>query len=68
MGGAGLMILSWIRDRLASCNFGIDQPDYNLCCIAEDQQLPLDFGNDWRLAELLGTQPARLLGPSRNDH
>jgi hypothetical protein len=60
MGSAGLTMLSWIRDRLANSNFGTDQLDHDLFCIAEDQQLPLDYGNDWHLAELLGNQPTKL--------
>lgn len=56
-------MIDWLKNRLASFGLVPDQTAYEFGCI---QEWPLDYGNDQRLAELLSSRPADLLGQS--DH
>jgi len=54
----------WLKDRLTNFESASHQAVSESCCIAEDQESQLDYGNDWRLAELLRPE---LLGQSEDD-
>ena len=68
-----MTILSFFKNHFTSSRYASDQAVYDFARVAQDQGLPLDFGNDRRLAELLGSNEdpvvnlddiAKLFGPS----
>jgi hypothetical protein len=61
-------IWNWLNDWLTSSDLVSDQAVYEFGCIAQDNELPLDYGNDWHLAELLDNHTAKLLKQSENGH
>ena len=60
-GGAKVTMIDWLKKRLTSFSSAPDQVAYEFGSV---QEWPLDYGNDQRLAELLASRPAKLLGRS----
>jgi hypothetical protein len=54
-------MIDWLKKRLTSFSSAPDQVAYEFGRV---QRWPLDYGNDQRLAELLASRPAKLLGRS----
>ena len=48
-----MTILSFFKKHFTNSRYASDQAIYDFACVARDQELPLDYGNDRRLAELL---------------
>lgn len=56
-----MTMIDWLKKRLTSFSSAPDQVAYEFGRV---QEWPLDYGNDQRLAELLASRPAKLLGRS----
>jgi hypothetical protein len=48
-----MTILSFFKNHFTNSRYASDQAIYDFARVARDQELPLDYGNDRRLAELL---------------
>jgi hypothetical protein len=53
--------IDWLKKRLTNFSSAPDSVAYEFGGV---QEWPLDYGNDQRLAELLASRPAKLLGRS----
>jgi hypothetical protein len=50
-----VQIVEWLKCRFTTSRYVSHRVVPNCISVAEDQDLPLDYGNDHRLAELLGS-------------
>ena len=69
-----MAVIGWLKNRVTKSRYVSDQAVSDFTRVARDQSLPLDYGNDQRLAELLASNDdpagnmaeiAKLLGQSK---